>query len=321
MRKLYELFVFVVLAALILSACGAPAFEVGSKLICPKNYDPATSKCTVKQSFGDTYDSNTQQELDAVRLDADQVGVYKENSETYGLYQSVGYHPTPKDYVRVYTSTQISIVSDIDPGACGGAYNDYNCVKALDNVTLQGFQKFGASYVLDVTLNFGTQENLKNLYEVGGPAQLMLKFNDRSRDTLRDSADIDPAKYINGELKKPDVAKIWLNKLKTSEYMTSWQHFKLFTFKDLAVRYFEPEKTGSGNSGTTSQVLEDQAFTDFLTKKDLFCAQYPLGSSLRAECDRTFVCSQNANLCYFGSAIIPVDQITPTPRTETTPTP
>lgn len=321
MRKLYWLLALVVLAGLILSACGPVPFEVGSKLICSKNYDPAISKCTLKKTADEAVDLSVYQEFDAVNLGVDQVGVYRADSETYALYQGVGYHPTPSNYVRVYSKTQMSVVSDIDPNACGGTYNDFNCVKALSNVTLMGFQKFGASYALDLTFDFSSQENLRNLYEVGGPTQLMLKFNDRSRDALRDSTDIDPQKYISGEIKRPDVAKIWLNKLKTSDYMTSWQYFKLFKFNDLTVRYLEPETVGTGDSGSSSQVLEDQAFTDFLAKKDLFCTQYAPGSSLRAECDRTFVCSQDNKTCYFGSAIIPIDLIMATPTSEVVPTP
>lgn len=321
MRKLYWFLALVVLAGLVLSACGAAApFEIGSVLVCPKNYDPGTSVCTEKQSAEQVVDLSLNQELPAAYIGVGEVGVYRNTSETYAMYTDVGYNPTPSTYVRIYPETQQSVISDIDPVACGGTYNDVNCVKALGNVTLMGFQKFGSSYILDYSYNFDTK-NLKALYEVGGRDQLMKLFNDRSRDTFRDSKDIDPAKYISGEIGRPDVAENWLGKLKTSEYMTSWQYFNLFTFKDLSVRYFEPESTGAGGSESSSQVLEDQAFTDFLTKKDLFCAQYTPGSSLRAECDRTFVCSQDNKTCYFGSAIIPIDLITATPTSEVIVTP
>ena len=318
MRKLKVWFGLTSILLILLGACAPAAFEKGSTLICPKDYDPASSKCTVRLSAEETYDALTSQELPAVRLGVDEVGVYRVNAEEYGIYEGVGYHPTPSDYVRVYTRQQIHIVSDIDPNACGGTYNDFNCVKALSNVTLKGYQKFGASYALDVALDFSSQENLRLLYEVGGAAQLMVKFNDRSRDTLRDSTDIDPQKYISGEMKRPDVAAIWLEKLEKSKYMTDWQYFRLFKFEDLAVRYFEPEKSDSGDSGSSSQVLEDQEFQDFLHRRDLFCAQYEIGTSLRAECERTFVCSESNQVCYFGGAIIPIDQL-PTATPTTTP--
>ncbi|HCQ30990.1 TPA: hypothetical protein DIU27_01210 [Candidatus Collierbacteria bacterium] len=314
MRKPFGLFVLLIVLSLSLGACGPKPFEIGSLLVCPKNYDPATSVCTEKKSANEKVDSE-HQELPAAKLGVDEVGVYRVNTEMYGIYERVGYHPTPSDYVRVYSRQQIHVVSDIDPNACGGSYNDFNCVKALSNVTLKGYQKFGASYALDVSMDFSSQQNLRLLYEVGGAAQLMVKFNDRSRDTLRDSTDIDPQKYISGEIKKPDVARIWLSKLESSDYMTSWQYFRLFKFEDLAVRYFEPEKNDSASS---SQVLEDQEFQDFLRRRDLFCAQYEPGTSLRAECDRTFVCSQTDNVCYFGGAIIPIDQL-PTATPTVTP--
>lgn len=323
MRKLYWILGLVVIASLFLGACGAATpFEVGSVLVCPRNYDPGTSACTVKQTAEETVDLSLKQEMPAAYIGVGEVGVYRDTSETYAMYTNVGYNPTPAAYVRIYPKTQQSVISDIEPTACGGTYNDVNCVKELGNVTLMGFQKFGSSYVLDYSYNFDTK-NLKAFYEVGGRDQLMKLFNDRSRDTFRDSKDIDPAKYISGEIGMPDVAENWLNKLKTSEYMTTWQYFSLFNFKDLSVRYFEPESVGTGDSGSSSQVLEDQAFTDFLTKKDLFCAQYTPGSSLRAECDRTFVCSQDNRTCYFGGAIIPSENITPTPEVilEVTPTP
>lgn len=309
MRKIIGLGIGMVLFALVISACTTPPFETGSKLICPKDYVPGSSVCKAKQTAGETVDATKEQEMDPVRLEVGQIGIYLLNPEKYAIYEGVGYHPTPTGYVRVYSKTQMSVVSDIDPQACGGAYNDSNCIKSLENVTLKGYQKFGASYVMDISFDFSTQENLRLMYEVGGPNPLMAKFNDRSRDTLRDSGDIDPEKYISGEIKKPDVATNWLNKLKTSKYMMSWQYFKLFTFDDLAVRYFEPEKSASGDSTSSSQVLEDQAFNDYLKKKDLFCKQYAAGSSLSAECDRTFVCSQTEKTCNFGAAIIPIDQL------------
>lgn len=312
MKTLQYVSLLLLLSVLVLSACGpAPVYEVGSELVCPKNYDPATSVCTVKKTAEEVVDLNESQVLKAVRLGVDEVGVYRRDGETYGVYERVGFHPTPEGYVRIYPKNQQMVVSDIDPAACGG-YNETTCVNALSNVTLMGFQKFDSSYNLKLTINFGSQENLKSLYEVTSFRQLMVEFNNHSRDAFRDSKDIDPRKYISGEIDKPWVAKNWKEKLSSSPYMTDWQYNKLITVTELSVRYFEPAKSGEGEQVQSSQVLEDQEYADFLAKKELFCAQYTPGTHLRAECDRTFVCSQGNVTCYFGSSIIPGEQLTPT---------
>lgn len=330
MKRIPVVVIFIVLLlSITLSSCGpaTPApIEPGSIIICPKHYEPGVSKCRVKVSVTDVsatpqVNSLTEQEYPALLLRSDQAAVYKSSSETYDAYRGAGYHPIPDVYAYTYPDVAIKIMADIDPNACGGAHNESTCLSPKKNIVLKGQVKFESSYTWIVSFNLNDRTNYQLFYEAGGLQPLLKEFNERTRDIMRESGDLDPQGWLNQTLSYEAVAKYWRNKIENSEQMKSWPYFKLIKIVDLSVRYFEPMKMEAGSDVQSEEIKADQEFNNKLIRRDLYCAQYASGSYLRAECERTFECSETDKVCYFGGAIIPFEQITPTPAVPPTTTP
>lgn len=316
MKRFLSFCLFFVFLAMLSTACAVPLIEEGSKLICPKYYIPGISVCRAKTDASILPDEN-ELEYSAVFLQADEIGVYKDGSESYATYQGVGFHPTPADFVRVYKYGTQKMISDT---SCT-TEDETKCIGVLGNVTLKGQAKFSASYGIEYSMNYSTKEDLLELYEVGGLLPLMTEFNDYSRDTFRGSRDLDPKAWLDGTLTYDGVAVNWLEKLKKDPHMTGWKYHNLFSFKAVTVRYFEPD-AAKQEEVSSGQAQDDMNLDRFIVRRDKFCSAYLAGSSYRLECERTFVCSEKDGACYFGGSVIPIEDLptaTP-PAIEATPT-
>ncbi len=310
------LWIFLIVFVLSVAACAPATIEKGSVLICPKYYEPGISVCREKTDAS-VVAGQDEQEYRAAFLQADEIGVYKSDAESYAVYQGMGFHPTPADYVRIYKRGTQKLMSDM---SCNPE-DETKCIGVLGNVSLKDQAKFSASYGIEYSINFATQEDLRELYEVGGFLPLMTEFNDYSRDTFRNSRDLDPKAWLDGTLTYDGVAANWLAKLQGDPHMTNWKYFNLFKFETVMVRYFEPD-AAKQEEVSSGQASEDMEFDRFISRRDKFCSAYPAGSSYRLECERTFVCSEKDGACYFGGSVIPIEDLptaTP-PAIESTPT-
>ncbi len=313
MKKSYgflRLFSLCMISLIVLSACGAPNFVEGSKLVCPVVYDPETSTCEV----GNTNSDVNKEVVTAVYVGRYQNAVYIKRGGGYGVYSDVGYHSTPESWAHVYNIDLRTLETNIDPGECPEDVYTEECVEALDGVNLKNNVKFDASFELDYKIIVNQETTAQLLYEAGGYVKLMTEFNERLRDLFRDSKTIDSQLWVDNALTNQEVAKIWYEKLLNDPYMTEWKYYHVFDFVELRVRYFEPAKVKEDTSVNTNQ--ENQEAEAFATQRAIACGDYT-EPTYRLECERTYFCTQDGS-CYFGGGVIPVQTappvtVTPTP--------
>jgi len=241
-------------------------------------------------------DTNIEQEFAAVYLGIDEVAVYMKSGEvtTYDIFREPGYHPVPASYAKVYSTKIMYVVSNVDPTAECGGNNGINCLNSLSNVVLKGPKIFESSYEYSYSLNFNDPSNYKDYYEATTPKgdtgfnAYMITYNDRVRDVLRASNDIDPTPWLSGEKTDSDIEPEWKSKLDNNPKMLPYKD--TVTIHSFAVRYFKPVKVAADDPAQQNQILEDQNFERLIERRDKFCGEFPAGSDLREQCYNTFVC-------------------------------
>lgn len=308
-KKLF--FALLSLMAVLLAACGTPEpykLEENSKLFCPVRYQPGVSECQVKVMSNDPLPAGYE-ELDGVFLNYDQVGVVKTSGEeTYAKLEGMKFHPYPSKAVKIYSKNTMTIVASADNNEqkCGASWK-VTCNDGLNNITLKGQAKFSSSFNLPFAFDFEREGNLRLFYEAGSYEELMKKANEKIRDTIKDSGDIDPASWLDGSLNYIKVGQIWDEKLKTKGYaFAEWPESALFVLGKFDVRYFEPIKA-EGEVGAGSQAFAvNNEELQYIVNRDNACKDYRRGTSYRLECERSYDCAHGKNSCSFGS-IIPVE--------------
>jgi len=322
-KSLQFLLGILVTLSVVLAACGPSQYIVGSELICPLPYNPATdlSKCTVAQSQGETYDATIKQKFVAVLLDDQHVAIYQKDSENYDIVRGRGYFPIPNDYARIYPTTPQGVISNVEPANCGGE-NGISCLNALDGVVMSGPTVFDSSYEFFYTLDFSDRTKYKEMYEavtvtgLKGFDAYMFTYNDTLRDVLRELNTIDPAPWLSGEKSKSDIEPIWLEIIATHPKLEPYRTTVKIDSKTFRCRYFDVPKT---DADQTSQGQADTEFQRHLADLATYCEDFQTGSSCYIECMRVYECYASGGSCTFGGpvmacgATVPAD-LTPTPN-------
>ena len=323
-QRLWFGFVFLVLASMALSACGPSQYVIGSELICPLPYNPATdlAKCTVAQSQNEAYEPSTEQKMNAVYVGVNQVAIYQKDSETYDIHTEIGYHPVPSDYARIYPTNPQSVISNNNPGAVCGGDDGVKCLMSLEGVVMSGPTLFDASYEFFYTISYSDRTKYKDMYEATTASGLigfnayMFTYNDILRDVLRELNAIDPSPWLSGVKNKSDVEPIWLEMIATSNKLEDYRNTVIIDQSSFRVRYYDVPKS---DEDQTSQGQADTEFQRHLNDLETYCEDFQTGSACYIECMRVFECYASGGSCTFGGpvmacgATVPED-LRPTPN-------
>lgn len=275
-------FVLMGFLALGIAACGGTQ----SKVICPINYDASgAAECFV----GTVNDSVTQQEMDAVQLQQNQIGIFqppgKAGDRPVKIVEGIGAHSVPARYTIILPTNSRTYKTDRNynnPDKCPAEFAQMGeCDSTLDSILLKDGVSATADIEIDYQLNI-SQATADQFVKLGSYQGFMSVLKSHVRDSFRNASSVSKDEYEKGTFKR-SLHDLWWTQLTDK----NWKYATLVVFTDLRLRSAEP--VGIDAQGS-------QKAQAYATQVAIACPpNVYTDQNARVECEKAFIWSQKTD--------------------------
>lgn len=203
-----------------------------TKVVCPINLSalPQGAEQNCVASDGSQYDLNLYQEVDALNLGVNQVGIYAglKQDQQPSVITDLGYSSYPQNYTLVYPTDVRDLYTVTDLSGCTGSILPGECNTSLTNILFSGSIPGTVDLSIDLVLKIN-QGNALEWMQIGGYNKFVGLFWGELRSYRTASSGITP-NTDNIQETTESLRQLYTTKL------SQWQYADMFTLKSLVIR-------------------------------------------------------------------------------------
>ena len=180
---------------------------------------------------GQSYEKHLHHLVDAVKLDKNEVGLYKNFAGDLVVFQDIGFNPYPAPYSVVYPRDVLLYKTERatdDPTKCPDHLTQYGlCDTPVDRIVFGN----GVEGEVDLAISFkieATSDNLEELYDIGGPD----RFIDLFKQVVRSNRQLTSveAQVANTEAGAEQIEETF------RQALADWSLSHLFNIENVSIR-------------------------------------------------------------------------------------